>query len=107
VSQTQKQIANYSVLYTTFDDRVAYIRCFSGTNADIALLVFYADGAPMPPKNSVSANGVPNLYFRSSQFLTVLTLFREEKPLFVNFDTTTLLGSLTTSYEPVGEDEGP
>jgi hypothetical protein len=46
------------------------------------------------------------LYFRLARFSDVMTMLKEEKPLYLAFNTDNQVGYIGTSNEPVGEQEG-
>lgn len=93
----------YQVTYRSHP-RMADISCWQG--ARLVGNMRFEDVTP--PRNSVGANNMINLFFGLSQFHDVYTIVREEKPLYIWLDTTTNWGSVSTRpYEPVGEDEGP
>lgn len=68
------------------------------------IIYFYPDHVALP-SNISTINGI-YLYFRSSRFADVMTLLKEEKPLFLSLNTISLVGHVGTGIEPVGEQEG-
>lgn len=64
------------------------------------------EGAALPP-NVLSANGVLNIYFHEAEFIPLLDTLRNEKPVFVKFNTDLKWGSVGTNSELVGEEETP
>jgi hypothetical protein len=67
-------------------------------------LYFYPDNVSLPANQS-TVNGI-YLNYRLSRFADVMTMLKEEKPLYLYFDTTKKFGYVGTSSEPVGEQEG-
>ncbi|MGH9041273.1 MAG: hypothetical protein ACRDZ3_13695 [Acidimicrobiia bacterium] len=103
-----KPINNYQVTYRSLHDIHAEITCTSGTGEQVCRLAFYDDARPMPVRNTfLGTSTLPTLAFRSSQFVAMLTLLREEKPVFLAFNPDTMTGWINTGIEPAGEDEGP
>ena len=72
--------------------------------ANVGTLLFMKDGQSIPA-NTV-ANGVPRLHYSIRDFPAMIQMIREEKPLFVNLNEANGIGSISTSDEPVGEQEG-
>jgi hypothetical protein len=72
--------------------------------ANVGTLLFMKEGQSIPP-NTI-ANGVPRLYYSIRDFPAMMQMIREEKPLFVNLNEANGIGSISTSDEPVGEQEG-
>lgn len=64
------------------------------------------DGQPLPP-NVQHANGILNIYFHESELVPLLDTVRNERPVFVKFNTDLKWGSVGTKAEPVGEEEAP
>lgn len=99
-------IDNYFVLYAPLVDGPVYISCRSASQT-VGYCYFY-DDSRMPAANFlVGPSSLPAMAFKRSQFQDILTLLREEKPIYYSFATETMKGSLQTATEPVGEDEGP
>ena len=63
-------------------------------------IFFVPDGAPIPH----GADNQPILYYPLSRFNDVITILREEKPLYIIVYATGG-GYLATTKEPVGEQE--
>ena len=72
--------------------------------ANVGTLLFMKEGQSIPA-NTV-ANGVPRLHYSMRDFPAMMQMIREEKPLFVNLNEANGIGSISTSDEPVGEQEG-
>jgi hypothetical protein len=104
----QQEFTSYVVYYirrsspTAGLPQDAEIDCFSATGRAGAIY-FYPDGLPLPP-NQQTVNGI-SLYFRTSRFSDVMTMLKEETPLYLNLDTISAAGYVGTSAEPVGEQE--
>jgi hypothetical protein len=81
----------------------ALINCFQA-NTHRASLFFYRDG--VTPQPSIASSGVIYLHFTEARFNEVIATMREEKPIFVSYNELGGSAYLSTSVEPVGEDEG-
>ena len=64
------------------------------------------DSAPLPV-NVQWPNGIVNVYFHEAELVSLLDTLRNEKPIFVQFNTDLKWGSVGTDLEPVGEQELP
>ncbi len=64
------------------------------------------DSSPLPA-NVQHPNGVLNIYFHEAELVSLLDTLRNERPIFVKFNTTLKWGSVGTDLEPVGEQEVP
>ncbi len=82
----------------------AFIHCYYN-NENVASLVFYDDDSNIPVNNQNPGQRV-NLNYPISAFAELLNVMQHEKPLYFGFITTNKLGYLSTTSEPVGEEEG-
>jgi hypothetical protein len=94
------RIYYYSAPQYVWDVRVDL---FMNTTA-VGTLFFMKRGQPIP----VNANpgGLPRLYYSVDHFPALSTILREEKPLFISLNTSNGIGAVSTTDEPVGEQEG-
>jgi hypothetical protein len=83
----------------------AEIDCFDGAGNRAGAIYFYS-GSVRLPKNQSTVNGI-YLYFRMARFSDVMTILKDEKPLYLALNTDNQVGYIGTSSEPVGEQEGP
>ena len=90
----------YSAAQYSWDVRVDLT--MNGTT--VATLLFMKAGQ-MIPANS-SSGGIPQLHYSISHFPAVMSMLKDEKPLFVSLNTNNGIGFVSTSSEPVGEQEG-
>jgi|SRR5436305_3531140 len=72
--------------------------------ANVGMLLFMKEGQSIPA-NTI-ASGIPRLHFSIRDFPAMALILREEKPLFVNLNEVNGIGTISTSDEPVGEQEG-
>jgi hypothetical protein len=73
-----------------------------------AFLRYYPDGTALPPNSKTThISGKPIYYasYRYSQLGNTIDLLRNEKPIWFFFRDDTMAAYLTTSSEPVGEEE--
>lgn len=73
-----------------------------------AFLRFYPDGNVLPPNSKTThMSGKPIYYvsYRYSQLSDTIDLLRNEKPIWFFFRDDTMAAYITTSSEPVGEEE--
>ena len=80
----------------------AYIECWQGS-AHAGTIVFVKDDTPLPP-NKVVNNSIV-LYYSLRRFNDVITILRYEKPLYLWLNPDNLLGCVSTTMEPIGEQE--
>jgi len=64
------------------------------------------DGVPLPA-NTQWPNGILNIYFHEAELVAMLDTLRNEKPIYLRFNTDLKWGSIGTNLEPVGEQEEP
>lgn len=101
------EMDHYAVMYiggTSLVSREAGARidCFKGT-ARVATISFFGDGFNVP--NQVLPDGTLALYYEMSRFGDVIDTIRYEKPLALAINSDTGFGYITTTREPVGEQE--
>jgi len=82
----------------------AEIDCFTDKGERAGIIYFYPDSVALP-SNQNTINGI-YLYYRLSRFADVMTMLKEEKPLYLYFDSARKSGYVGTNSEPVGEQEG-
>ena len=71
--------------------------------AYVGRIVFFKDGAPIPPNADV---GGPSIHFPLSRFAQIMDTLRHEKPLYLFLGVDNAIGSIgTADFEPVGEEE--
>jgi len=110
LASVQANISSYVVYYISGSSpaiglaQEAEIDCFGETGNRAGALYFYPDTIKLP-ENQNTVNGI-YLNFRMSRFADVITLLKDEKPLYLYFDPANKSGYLGTSNEPIGEQEG-
>ena len=71
--------------------------------SSVATLQFMKTGKPIPANSG--SGGIFQIHYSISDFPAIMSMLREEKPLFVTLAANGI-GTLSTSDEPVGEQEG-
>lgn len=67
-------------------------------------LNFYEDGVTIPA-GKLGSDGRIFLSFKEHHLRDMVETLRLEKPLYINIETHTSRGYLSTSKEPIGEEE--
>jgi hypothetical protein len=93
----------YIIRYYSGAHMEASILCYKGP-AYVGRCGFYKDDSPIP--DNVKLNSGPYINFAISRFNDVITILREEKPLYLSFNTNNKVGGVVTDErEEVGEEE--
>lgn len=104
-----KEVGTYEVLmisgYQT-GNQIGFVYFYEPSGAYIGYAGIIKSGAPLPG-NVQGGNGVLNIYFHEAQLGPLLDTLRNERPIYVKFNTDLKWGSVGTSKEPVGEQEVP
>jgi len=103
---TNYEINTYRVYQYNEDNtygQTAVINCYMG-NTYKGSLYFYKNSASIPASTK-TGSGYLYLRFREGRFSEMVTTLREEKPLYIGFNDHNLWGWLSTSSEPIGEEE--
>jgi hypothetical protein len=99
MASIQKQFDKYALYYYT-DSNVYIICSYGGKN--VGFINFVKENVSIP-KNSVK-DDILRIYFSVARFNDIISILRLEKPLYLwLYDSGT--GSISTSSEPVGEQE--
>lgn len=61
------------------------------------------DGVSMPANVEVAGN--PRLHFPASKFEEIMSVLRHEEPLYISVVPSNGIGTISTSNEPIGEEE--
>ena len=81
----------------------ASIYCYYRTD-HMGTLNFYKDGVTIPA-GKLTSDGRIFLNFKEQYFGDIIETLRLEKPLYINIDDRVFWGYLSTSKEPIGEEE--
>jgi hypothetical protein len=87
-------------------NQIGFVYFYEPAGQYIGYVGIIKDGAPTP-SNVQWPNGVLNIYFHEAELVPLLDTLRNERPLFVKFNTDLKWGSVGTDREPVGEQEEP
>lgn len=72
--------------------------------AFVGSIFFIKEGVRMPANIEIS--GHPRLNFPASKFEEIMNILRHEEPLYIALVPSNGIGTISTSNEPVGEEEG-
>jgi hypothetical protein len=99
----RKEFDGYSIQYHSGTIIEATIFCYDGPRY-VARIQFHKDDAAIS-NNADHATG-PWIHYPISRFNDVITILREEKPLYLHLNLDKSAGRIATdSREPVGEEE--
>jgi hypothetical protein len=100
----RKEINSYITIYSAnaFNPRIWLM----ANDQMMGQLVFFPDGAPLPP-DAQRPNGQVDLHYHRQDFQNLIDLLRNEKPIFLNFNGSGpgFENSVGTNGETVGEGE--
>lgn len=102
-----QEVGTYEVLMISGysnPDQVGFIYLNDPAGTYRGYLGIITDGRPLPA-NVQWPNGILNIYFHEAELVSLLDTLRNEKPIYVKFNTDLKWGSIGTSREPVGEEE--
>ncbi|MCY1719635.1 hypothetical protein OU798_04740 [Prolixibacteraceae bacterium Z1-6] len=71
--------------------------------AYVGCVFFMKEGVSIPA--NTEASGKPRLNFPASKFEEIMNMLRHEKPLYITLVPTNGIGTISTSSEPIGEEE--
>ena len=103
---TNHEIDVYRIYHYSNDNsngQTAIINCFQA-NTLRAALYFYKTGTTIPP-SAILSSGTIYLRFNEARFSEIVSTLRLEEPIHVHYNDGTGLGWLSTSVEPIGEEE--
>ena len=70
----------------------------------VGRIMFIKEERPIPENKLVGGKSVLN--FPTSRFEEIMGILRYEKPLYITLNESNGIGTISTSDEPVGEEEG-
>jgi hypothetical protein len=108
---TNSQVGTFEVLMITGytgdgGNQIGFIYFNDTTGKYIGYAGIIREGQPLPA-NVLHPNGVLNFYFHEAELVPLLDTLRNEKPIFVQFNTDLKWASVGTAKEPVGRHEAP
>lgn len=104
-----KEVGTYEVLMISGygnGNQIGFIYFYEPSGGYIGYAGIIKSGAPLPG-NVKWPNGVLNIYFSDTQLGPMLDTLRNERPVYVKYNTDLKWGSVGTGKEPVGEQEAP
>ena len=94
---------SYRLWYYSSGDLFALIHCYKGT-VFMGRISFFKEGNPVPP-NADLPNG-PSIHFSAGRFNDIMTILRQERPLYLFLNPDTLAGTVAnTHFEWTREEE--
>jgi hypothetical protein len=69
----------------------------------VGSLFFVKDGVSIPANSD--PYGYPRLHFKEDKFEEIINILRHEEPLYITLNTSNGIGTISTSMEPIGEEE--
>ena len=105
------EVGTYKVLLITGysgggGNQIGFVYFYEPSGSYVGYVGVIKDGAPLPA-NVQWPNGVLNIYFHEAELVALLDTLRNERPVYVRFNTDLKWGSVGTDREPVGEEEEP
>jgi len=104
-----QEVGTYEVLLISGysnPNQVAFIYFNDKSGKYLGYAGIIKDSSPLPT-NVQWSNGILNIYFHEADLVPLLDTLRNEKPIYVKFNTDLKWGSVGTDREPVGEFEAP
>ena len=71
--------------------------------AYVGSIYFMKDDVSIPANDVVGDH--PRLYFPAGKFEEIMNVLRHEKPLYISLVPSNGIGTISTSSEPIGEEE--
>lgn len=87
-------------------NQIGFVYFYEPAGKYIGYVGIIKDGEHLP-NNVQWQNGVLNIFFHEAEFVALLDTLRNERPVYVKFNTDLKWGSVGTDREPVGEQEEP
>lgn len=112
MAYTNEPVAQYDVAYYAGGGKAggySYRAIIGLRRADGSLLgaaYFHRDPSTMPESDNQTTAGYHWLHYRAEDFDRILDILRNEKPCYLRYVDGWKLGSINTSLEPVGDEEG-
>jgi hypothetical protein len=76
---------------------------FYNEGAYVGSVFFMKDGESIP--GNIEVAGHPRLHFPSSKFEEIMNVLRHEAPLYLSLVPSNGIGTISSSNEPIGEEE--
>jgi hypothetical protein len=73
-------------------------------DTEVGTLLFMKEGQAIPANSN--PGGLPRVHFSVRHFPAIMTMLKEEKPLYLSLNSANGIGTILTTDEPVGEEEG-
>jgi len=69
----------------------------------VGSIFFMKDGVNVPANVEIAGN--PRLHFPAGKFAEIMNVLRHEEPLYITLVPSNGIGTISTSNEPIGEEE--
>lgn len=73
------------------------------SGAYVGSIFFMKEGVDIPANRDLG--GRPRLYFPATEYEEIMNVLRHEEPLYVSLNPANGIGTISTSSEPIGEEE--
>lgn len=103
---TNHEIDSYKIYHYNAENsygQIAVINCYKNGSFK-GSLYFYKDGETVPA-SKITSSGYLYLRFNEGSLQSMIETLRQEKPLYIGFNDSNSWGWLSTSTEPIGEEE--
>jgi hypothetical protein len=80
-------------------EQIGFVYFYEPSNKYIGYVGVIKDGAPLPG-NVQHPNGVLNIYFHEAEFIALLDTLRNERPIFVKYNTNLKWGRWAQTVSP-------
>lgn len=103
MATVKKEFDSYKIWYSSGHPYEAHIYCYKGYSY-VGRIVFFKTDSEIPENANYSSG--PSIHFGIDRFNDIISILREEKPLYLFLNLSNLIGLLATDErEPVGEEE--
>ena len=69
----------------------------------VGSIFFMKEGVSIPA--NIEVGGYPRLHFPAGKFEEIMNVLRHDKPLYIGLVPSNGIGTISTSSEPIGEEE--
>jgi len=83
----------------------AVINLYGKADAHVGKFKFYRKRDQLPDKDSKASSGFVTCHLGSEQFIEIVDILRNEKPVYLLYSDEHSLGTIATDAESVGEEE--
>ena len=95
---------SYRIYYQTTPRYNWQARVYLYNDREFAGAIYFMKDGNCLPGNTVHS-GCPRLHFHASKFNDIMNMMRHESPLYISLVPENGIGTLSTTDEPIGEEE--